>query len=83
MATLAMVERRPLLAVASHLILIVGVAIVALPLYVAFVASTLSFDQVTTVPMPMTPGSHADRELRRRCSTRGGTRGFEGAGRTA
>jgi sn-glycerol 3-phosphate transport system permease protein len=52
-----MVERRPLFTVASHLILIAGVAIVALPLYVAFVASTLSFDQVTTVPMPMFPGT--------------------------
>jgi len=54
-----MVERRPLLAIASHLILIAGVAIVALPLYVAFVASTLSFDRVTTVPMPMLPGAEA------------------------
>ena len=54
-----MVERRPLLTVASHLILIAGVAIVALPLYVAFVASTLTFDQVTTVPMPMLPGTNA------------------------
>ncbi len=52
-----MVERRPLLAVASHLILIAGIAVVALPLYVAFVASTLTFDQVTTVPMPMLPGT--------------------------
>ena len=32
---------------------------VALPLYVVwFAASTLSFDQVTTVPMQLTPGSH-------------------------
>jgi len=53
-----MVERRPLLTIGSHVILVVGVAIVALPLYVAFVASTLSFDQVITVPMPMLPGSH-------------------------
>jgi sn-glycerol 3-phosphate transport system permease protein len=52
-----MVERRPLLTVASHLILIAGVCVVALPLYMAFVASTLSFDQVTTVPMPMVPGA--------------------------
>ena len=52
-----MVEHRPLRAVASHLVLIAGVAIVALPIYVAFVASTLSFDQVTTVPMPMLPGT--------------------------
>ena len=54
-----MVERRPLLSVASHLVLMAGVAVVALPLYVAFVASTLSFDQVITVPMPMLPGTHA------------------------
>jgi sn-glycerol 3-phosphate transport system permease protein len=51
------VEHRPLRAVASHLVLVGGVAIVALPIYVAFVASTLSFDQVTTVPMPMLPGT--------------------------
>ena len=53
-----MVEHRPLLTVGSHLLLIAGVAVVALPLYVAFVASTLSFDQVITVPMPLLPGSH-------------------------
>jgi sn-glycerol 3-phosphate transport system permease protein len=53
-----MVEHRPLGAVASHLVLIAGVAIIALPLYVGFVASTLSFDQVTSVPMQMTPGTH-------------------------
>jgi sn-glycerol 3-phosphate transport system permease protein len=51
------VEHRPLRAVVSHLVLVGGVAIVALPIYVAFVASTLSFDQVTTVPMPMLPGT--------------------------
>jgi sn-glycerol 3-phosphate transport system permease protein len=53
-----MVERRPLASIVSHLILIAGVAIIALPLYVAFVGSTLSFDQVTSVPMQLTPGSH-------------------------
>jgi sn-glycerol 3-phosphate transport system permease protein len=53
-----MVEQRPFGAVASHLVLIAGVAIIALPLYVGFVASTLSFAQVTAVPMQMTPGTH-------------------------
>jgi sn-glycerol 3-phosphate transport system permease protein len=53
-----MVEHRPLASIVSHLILIAGVAIIALPLYVAFVGSTLSFDQVTSVPMQLTPGSH-------------------------
>jgi sn-glycerol 3-phosphate transport system permease protein len=53
-----MVEQRPFGAVVSHLVLIAGVAIIALPLYVGFVASTLSFAQVTSVPMQMTPGTH-------------------------
>jgi sn-glycerol 3-phosphate transport system permease protein len=53
-----MVEHRPLASIVSHLILIAGVAIIALPLYVAFVGSTLSFDQVTHVPMQLTPGTH-------------------------
>jgi len=53
-----MVEHRPLASVVSHLILIAGVSIIALPLYVAFVGSTLSFDQVTHVPMQLTPGTH-------------------------
>ncbi|HEX3632485.1 MAG TPA: sn-glycerol-3-phosphate ABC transporter permease UgpE [Casimicrobiaceae bacterium] len=53
-----MVEHRPLGSIVSHLVLIAGVAIVALPLYVGFVASTLSFDQVTAVPMQLTPGTH-------------------------
>jgi len=53
-----MVEHRPLGSIVSHLVLIAGVAIVALPLYVGFVASTLTFDQVTSVPMQMTPGTH-------------------------
>ena len=53
-----MVEHRPVGTVAGHLVLIAGVAIIALPLYVGFVASTLSFDQVTAVPMQMTPGTH-------------------------
>ncbi len=53
-----MVERRPVGTFISHLVLIIGVAIVALPLYVAFVGSTLSFDQVTSVPMQLTPGTH-------------------------
>ena len=53
-----MVEQRPLGSIVSHLVLIAGVAIVALPLYVGFVASTLSFDQVTSVPMQLVPGTH-------------------------
>jgi len=32
------------------------VAVIAFPLYVTFVASTLTYDQVVTVPMKLTPG---------------------------
>jgi sn-glycerol 3-phosphate transport system permease protein len=32
------------------------VILVAFPLYVTFVASTLTYDQIVTVPMPLTPG---------------------------
>ena len=36
----------------------IGVAIVALPVYVTFVASTLAVDEVLQSPMPLLPGSH-------------------------
>jgi sn-glycerol 3-phosphate transport system permease protein len=51
-----MVERRPLLDALSHAILIVGDAVILLPVYVALVASTLTFDQTLEVPMRLTPG---------------------------
>jgi sn-glycerol 3-phosphate transport system permease protein len=51
-----MVENRPWLTFFSHAVLILGVAAVAFPLYVTFVASTLTFDQIVSVPMPLVPG---------------------------
>ena len=51
-----MVENRPYLRAFQHAILILGVAVVAFPLYVTFVASTLTYDQIVTVPMPLLPG---------------------------
>ncbi len=53
-----MIENRPILTFVSHLILIIGVALVALPVYVTFVASSLAADEVLQSPMPMLPGSH-------------------------
>ena len=53
-----MIENRPILTFVSHLVLLLGVAIVALPVYVTFVASTLAPDQVLQSPMPMLPGTH-------------------------
>src|SRR4051794_22414536 len=51
-----MVENRPWLDALAHAILILGVVLVAFPLYVTFVASTLTYDQIVTVPMPLIPG---------------------------
>ncbi|TMH63056.1 MAG: sn-glycerol-3-phosphate ABC transporter permease UgpE [Betaproteobacteria bacterium] len=51
-----MVENRPWLTFFSHAVLIAGVLAVAFPLYVTFVASTLTLEQIMQVPMPLTPG---------------------------
>ena len=53
-----MVERRPLLALLSHLVLIIGICIVAFPLYVTFVASTQTSQEIVQAPMSLWPGSH-------------------------
>ena len=53
-----MVERRPWLTALSHLVLILGVAVVAFPLYMTFVASTHTVSDIVQAPMPMWPGSH-------------------------
>ncbi len=51
-----MVENRPLLTFFSHAVLVLGVIAVAFPLYVTFVASTLTLDQILAVPMRLLPG---------------------------
>jgi sn-glycerol 3-phosphate transport system permease protein len=53
-----MVERRPWLTAFSHLVLIIGVLIVAFPVYITFVASTQTSDAIVQSPMPMLPGAH-------------------------
>ena len=52
-----MVENRPALTVFSHTILILGVAILILPIWVTFVASTHRAEDLMTAPIPMWPGS--------------------------
>ncbi len=53
-----MVERRPGLALLSHLVLVLGLLVVALPVYITFVASTQSNEAIIHPPMPLTVGSH-------------------------
>ncbi|HYC35535.1 MAG TPA: sn-glycerol-3-phosphate ABC transporter permease UgpE [Usitatibacter sp.] len=51
-----MVENRPWFDFLAHAILVLGVVLVAFPLYVTFVASTLTFEEIVNVPMPLVPG---------------------------
>jgi sn-glycerol 3-phosphate transport system permease protein len=53
-----MIENRPVLTFISHLVLVIGVVIVALPVYVTVVASTRTAEEVLQAPMPMLPASH-------------------------
>jgi sn-glycerol 3-phosphate transport system permease protein len=53
-----MVENRPWLTFFAHAILIGGIVLIAFPLYVTFVGSTLTLDQIVRVPMPLVPGDH-------------------------
>ena len=53
-----MIERRPFLDFLSHLILLLGVAAIAFPLYVALVASTQTAQEVARAPMSLMPGGH-------------------------
>ena len=51
-----MVERRPLLTFLTHAVLLLGVAVVAFPVYLTFVASTHAAEEIVQTPMPLLPG---------------------------
>jgi sn-glycerol 3-phosphate transport system permease protein len=51
-----MIERRPLLDLISHAVLIGGALVIAFPLYVAFIASTQTLEEVMQMPMSLLPG---------------------------
>ena len=51
-----MPDRSLLSRLLTYAVLVVGVAIVAFPVWVTFVASTQTFDQVMAVPMSLAPG---------------------------
>ncbi|UEM02381.1 sn-glycerol-3-phosphate ABC transporter permease UgpE [Skermanella rosea] len=53
-----MIERRPLGVLLAHFILILGILIVAFPIYYTFVASTLTTPEIMAPPMPLVPGPH-------------------------
>ncbi len=54
-----MIENRPAATVLAHLTLILGVMLVAFPVYITFVASTQTAQQIVqNVPMSLLPGSN-------------------------
>jgi sn-glycerol 3-phosphate transport system permease protein len=69
-----MVEHRPALTFFSHVVLVLGVLTVAFPLWVTFVASTQTLEEVLRVPMSLWPGDHGWDNYRQ-VLTSGSTRG--------
>lgn len=53
-----MIEKRPVSNLVGHLILILGIIIVAFPIYYTFVASTMTSTQIIRPPISLLPGGH-------------------------
>jgi sn-glycerol 3-phosphate transport system permease protein len=53
-----MIERRPWLNFFAHAVMILGVLMIAFPIYLAFVASTHTSQDIMQAPMPLWPGNH-------------------------
>ena len=53
-----MVENRPFLTALSHLVVLLGVIIIAFPVWMTFVASTHSQQTMLQSPIPLLPGPH-------------------------
>ena len=54
-----MIENRPVATVLSHVVLVLGVLIVAFPVYITFIASTQTAEAIVqNVPMSLLPGSN-------------------------
>jgi sn-glycerol 3-phosphate transport system permease protein len=53
-----MIENRPMVTLVSHCVLIAGIAIIAFPIWITFVAATHDAVRMTQVPLPLLPGGH-------------------------
>ena len=73
-----MVENRPFLTFLSHAMMLLGVFIIAFPVYVTFVASTHKLETIMSVPMPLLPGDQFV-ENYTQVLTAGSTRGSKAA----
>jgi sn-glycerol 3-phosphate transport system permease protein len=72
-----MVENRPIVSFISHLVLILGVIIIAFPVWMTFVASTHDQATMLRAPVPLLPGRHLF-ENYRQVLVEGFGRGFSG-----
>jgi sn-glycerol 3-phosphate transport system permease protein len=73
-----MVENRPGLTFFAHTVLIIGVLLVAFPLYVTFIASTHTLETIMRAPMSLVPGDQMW-ENYRQVLTAGSTKGSKAA----
>ncbi|HEX8048676.1 sn-glycerol-3-phosphate ABC transporter permease UgpE [Rhizobium sp.] len=53
-----MIEKRPVANLVGHLMLIIGIIIVAFPIYYTFVASTMTSAEILRPPISLLPGGH-------------------------
>ena len=53
-----MIENAPIRRMVAHLVLILGIVVVAFPIYYTFVASTHSLQTILRPPLPLLPGPH-------------------------
>ena len=53
-----MIEKRPLSTLIAHLVLVLGIIIVAFPIYYTFVASTMTSGEIIRPPISLLPGDH-------------------------
>ena len=51
-----MIENRPLGTLLAHFVLIVGIVLVAFPVYYTFLASTYPTQAILSPPLPLLPG---------------------------
>ena len=51
-----MIENRPVVTITSHCVLVLGVAIIAFPIWITFVAATHDAVRMTQIPLPLLPG---------------------------
>lgn len=53
-----MIENRPYLTIITHIVLILGVIMIALPIWITFVAATHEELRMTQAPIPLLPGTY-------------------------